>query len=204
MVGKNGFPVNMQEICVSGQEALPYLEKLGQLRIVVFYDFPYLYEGDLNYERDYLRIYTEHPESIVFGLEAEDRWIGATTGMPLICEAKNIQKPFIDVGIPLTDVFYFGESVLLSEFRGQGFGHRFFDVREAHALKNGYKITAFCSVERPETHPLKPEDYRPNDDFWHKRGYVKHPELTCEMSWLDRGETEETSKTLTFWLKKWQ
>ena len=187
-----------------GKAALPYLQELGRLRIAVFYEFPYLYEGSLAYEQEYLQVYTSQENSIIFGLQNEEKWIGATTGMPLIHESENIQKPFLDAKIPLEEVFYFGESVLLPEFRGLGYGHRFFDVRESYARQLGYKYTAFCSVERPQDHPLRPLDYRPNDAFWTKRGYIKHPELTCEMSWLDRDEQQESSKTLTFWLKSWQ
>ncbi len=37
-----------------GQELGPWLDVLGKLRIRVFREFPYLYDGSLEYERDYL------------------------------------------------------------------------------------------------------------------------------------------------------
>ena len=40
---------------------------------------------------------------------------------------------FVARGIEVARLFYFGESVLLPEYRGQGVGHAFFDHREAQA-----------------------------------------------------------------------
>ncbi|WP_343604194.1 GNAT family N-acetyltransferase [Fluviicola sp.] len=187
----------------NGEEISSFIPQLGQLRMSVFYDFPYLYEGNLEYEQHYLQIYTRNPLSIAFGVFDGDRLIGATTGMPLTAEDEAIQKPFKERRLNLDEIFYFGESILLPEYRGMGLGHQFFDVREEHALKNGFRTTTFCSVVRPEDHPLKPQDHRPNDVFWTKRGYVKQ-DFSCTMSWLDRNETEETEKELIFWQKEWK
>ncbi|WP_343634155.1 GNAT family N-acetyltransferase [Fluviicola sp.] len=176
---------------------------LGQLRIRVFYDFPYLYEGSQAYEENYLQIYTKNPLSIAFLVFDGEEPVGATTGMPLSAESKEIQQPFLDQGMDIDEIFYFGESILLDAYRGRGIGHLFFDVREKHALENGFKTTAFCSVVRPEDHPLKPADYRTNDVFWTKRGYQKQ-NYSCRMSWLDRNETQETEKELIFWTKEWK
>jgi GNAT superfamily N-acetyltransferase len=43
----------------------------------------------------------------------------------------------------LSRIFYFGESVLLSQYRGQGVGVRFFEEREKAARDHGYSQTAF-------------------------------------------------------------
>ncbi len=39
---------------VTGIAVEPWLDALAQLRIAVFRDYPYLYDGDLSYERRYL------------------------------------------------------------------------------------------------------------------------------------------------------
>ena len=127
--------------------------------------------------------------------------VGATTAIPLEDETEEVQTPFVEQGFKVSDIFYFGESILLKSHRGMGLGHRFFDEREAFARNKGFQITTFCSVDRGENHPLKPLKYRPNDVFWTKRGYIPQPHLVCEMSWLDIGETHSTSKPLRFWLR---
>src|SRR3712207_8363574 len=57
-------------------------------------------------------------------------------------------------------VYYFGESVLLPAYRRRGIGHAFFDAREQAALEYGFRIAAFCAVERPADDPRMPPDYR--------------------------------------------
>ncbi len=187
----------------SGKEVEEIIPQLSELRIKVFYDFPYLYEGDLEYEKNYLQIYTKDQRSLVHLVFDGDKVVGATTGMPLSQESEEIKLPFIQLGFDINTIFYFGESILFNEYRGKGLGHQFFDVREKHALSLGFSTTTFCSVVRSENHPLKPVDYHSNEVFWQKRGYEKQ-DFTCEMSWLDRNETQETTKHLQFWMKQWK
>lgn len=185
-----------------GKEILSFANDFAKIRITVFRDFPYLYEGSFEYELNYIQTYASCENALVFAVYDGDEMVGATTCVPLKDETFNIQKPFIDNGYDISSIFYFGESILLHPYRGQGLGNRFFDEREAFSRSFGnYKITAFCAVNRTENHSLKQKDYTPNDAFWTKRNYIKHPDLTCEMSWQDIEQQEETTKTLTFWLK---
>jgi GNAT superfamily N-acetyltransferase len=127
--------------------------------------------------------------------------VGASTALPLIKAGKAEQKPFIDAGIDLKSVYYFGESVLLSSYRGRGVGVAFFNAREARARALGFRTTAFCAVERPSDHPRRPKDYVPLDEFWTKRGYKKRPELHTSFSWRDLDEATESAKPMIFWTR---
>ena len=185
-----------------GAEIASAVEDLGALRIAVFHDYPYLYEGSLEYEKDYLQIYVRSERALLFAVYDQGKMVGATTCIPLTDEAPEVRKPFEDAGFDIDTVFYFGESILSHEYRGLGLGHRFFDEREAHAWSFGsYELSCFCAVDRGENHPSKPENYRPNDAFWIKRCYVKEPTLQSIMEWPDLGETEASAKTMTFWIK---
>ncbi|MFY7887685.1 MAG: GNAT family N-acetyltransferase [Spirosomataceae bacterium] len=185
-----------------GAEIASVIDDLAQLRIAVFYDFPYLYEGTIDYERIYLQTYVQAEKAFLFAVYDGDKMVGATTCIPLSNETPEVQEPFVNAGMDVDSIFYFGESILLAAYRGHGLGHRFFDEREAHAASFGtFKQTCFCAVDRGESHPLQPIDYRPNDAFWLKRGYEKTPSLQCTMEWLDRGETQATSKPMIFWTK---
>lgn len=185
-----------------GKEIEAFIPKLARLRITVFHDFPYLYEGDFEYEKNYLKVYTDSVESVLVAAFCENKIIGAATAIPLKDETDYIQEPFLKSGMNLSEIYYFGESVLLKEFRGYGIGHAFFDGREAAAKKFHYPITAFCGVRRSDDHAMKPKDYRPLDEFWKKRGYEKQSSLTSFFSWKDIGEKEESKKEMTYWMKK--
>ncbi len=197
------MPVRLQSF--HGPELAPHLDALGELRIAVFREYPYLYDGSLEYERAYLQTYLESPRSLVvlaFDEDADDAVVGATTCLPLADEGPEFQAPFVALGIPVESVCYFGESILLPAYRGQGIGKQFFDLRQAHADSlPGIQLTAFCAVDRPADHPRRPADYRPLDEFWERQGYLKHPELQCEFRWKEIDEPGESPKTLTFWLR---
>lgn len=193
---------DLSYITKTGRDIESVSADFAQLRISVFREFPYLYEGSLDYELDYIQTYSGSEKSMLFGVYYKDKMIGATTCIPLKDETEEIQRPFLDADMDTDKIFYFGESLLLPEYRGLGLGHRFFDKRESHAKSfKTYNTTCFCAVNRPENHPLKPLDYRPNDSFWLKRGYRKNPELRCSLNWLDVKENESTPKELTFWSK---
>lgn len=186
----------------SGQALLDYIPDLARLRIQVFKDFPYLYDGTLEYEEKYLQMYIDHPDSVIVLAFDGDKIVGASTAIPMKHETEELKRPFVEHGYNLDDVFYCSESVLDKNYRGLGLGVRFFEEREAHAAAlGGFKHITFCCVERPADHPRRPKDYMPLDKFWNKRGYIKHPELKTTYRWRDLDDVEETAKPMTFWLK---
>ncbi|MBR9844384.1 MAG: GNAT family N-acetyltransferase [Rhodobacteraceae bacterium] len=177
------------------------LEDVARLRIEVFRAFPYLYDGDLAYERAYLQSYRDSEGAVLVGAFDNGRLIGAATGTPLADHAEDFAAAFEGAGIALEDVFYCAESVLLPGYRGQGIGHAFFDLREAHARRLGFEKCAFCGVVRPEEHPLRPDDYAPLDPFWKKRGYAPLPGVVARFSWKDTDRDCATEKPLQFWMR---
>ncbi|MFN3849539.1 MAG: GNAT family N-acetyltransferase [Spirosomataceae bacterium] len=194
---------NLRYIIKKGFEIEEVIQELAHLRITVFRAFPYLYEGSFEYEKEYLKTYINSSKSFLFSVYDGDKMVGATTCIPLSDETPDVQEPFIKAGMNLDKIFYFGESILLPEYRGFGLGHRFFDERESHAASFGtYSTTCFCGVVRPENHPLQPTDYKPLDEFWTKRGYKKQPQLQSQFDWLDIGEQESTTKPMIYWSKE--
>ena len=186
---------------LDGDAVAAALDDLARLRIDVFADWPYLYAGSLDYERDYVATYRDAQNAILVAAKDGDRIVGAATGTPMEDHANDFAAPFAATGIPLTDIFYCAESVLLPDYRGQGAGHVFFDMREAKAKALGRRYVAFCSVMRPEDHPARPANYRPLDGFWRKRGYEKLDGVVARFKWTDHGDAEQTEKPLQFWMK---
>lgn len=184
--------------CFTGREVAGRLDEAARLRISVFREFPYLYDGTEEAERLYLADHAGSPQGVLVVAEAAGRVVGVSTGLPLIDADPAFQAPFDRP----EDWFYFAESVVESEWRGRGIGHRFMDAREDHAKRLGFTRACFCAVERPDGHPLRPPGYRGNDGFWCKRGYRRQPDLRARYAWrqVDSGESEVENE-LVFWTR---
>ncbi len=186
---------------LTGADLDAALDDVARLRIAVFRDWPYLYDGDLDYERRYLSTYRDSPGAILV-------W-RLRRGAPCGCRDRHADgrsRRRIRRGL-CQDRAAAGARVLLRRVRaparipGQGIGHRFFDAREAQARRLGRSHVAFCSVKRPDDHPARPAQARTNDAFWRKRGYAPLPGVMADFAWKDLGEREETRKPLQFWLR---
>jgi GNAT superfamily N-acetyltransferase len=179
------------------------MDALAELRIQVFREYPYLYEGSLDYERNYLEKYTRSENASTFLVFDGDQVVGASTCLPL-CEAdKEFQTPFTCQNLSPEQIFYYGESILLPAYRGKGYGKEFFQIREKAARESGrYTWATFCAVNRDPNDPRRPKDYRDLSPFWQRQGFGKRPELTCSFPWKEIGQSEESEQTLTFWVKQ--
>jgi len=186
---------------LAGKALHPLLPELARLRIAVFAEWPYLYEGDEAYERGYLRAYADAPGAAVVVCRDGARVVGAATFEPMTQGHAPVRRSFEAAGLDPAQFCYFGESVLLSPYRGRGAGVRFFVEREAQARRLGLRFATFCAVRRDAADPRRPAGYVPLDDFWRKRGYVPRPDLTVGFDWKEIGATVETPHILSFWIK---
>lgn len=186
---------------VTGEAALAYVPALAHLRAVVFAEWPYLYRAEAEDEARYLRHYTEDEASAIILARDGDSIVGAATAQPMTATHGPVRSAFEAAGRNPADYCYFGESVLLKEYRGQGAGVGFFAAREAHARSLELPLATFCAVVRNGNDPRRPADYTPLDGFWRRRGYTHHPELSCIFDWHEVGDDRETPHALSFWIK---
>lgn len=191
----------MKVLTLTGAALTEALDDVARLRLAVFRDWPYLYDGDFAYERRYLEAYEQSNRAIVIAIYDGDWMVGAATAAPLAEHADAFFDAFAGTTINIDTCFYCGESVLLSRFRGRGIGHRFFDLREEHARTYGYTQICFASVVRPPDHPLRPSAYRSLEPFWEGRGYKRLPGVIAHFPWKDVDQAVETEKPLQFWIK---
>jgi len=179
-----------------------HLRAIADLRMRVFRDWPYLYDGDEQTERDYLQIYLNSVRSFVLLVFDGDDLVGMTSAMPLADEDLRIQAPFHENGFDVQRVFYFPEAILLPAYRGRGLYRRFFHEREDHARSFGeYDWVTLCTVDRPRDHPAQPTDYQPLDPIWQRFGFERRADIATTFAWLDVGDEAETTKPLVYWLK---
>ena len=187
---------------ITGPALSRHLGCLGALRAEVFHAWPYLYEDEPDDEAAYLATYANSPRAGLVIAWDGDVPVGAATCLPLADETPEILAPFLTLGLDPSRFFYFGESVLRPDYRGQGIGVGFFQAREAHAKSvSDADFACFCAVQRPADHPARPADAAALDTFWIRRGYTRRADLICELAWKDRGDSKQTHKPLMFWLK---
>ena len=186
---------------LTGADLENRLGDVARLRIAVFREWPYLYDGSFDYEHRYLQSYRDSQGAILIGAFDGEQMVGASTGTPMEDHADDFSAAFAKRPEPLEQVFYCAESVLLPSYRGRGIGKEFFALREAHARALGRRFSAFCGVRRPEDHPLRPSRYAPLDPFWRGLGYAPLPGVEARFRWKDVDQTGETEKPLQFWMK---
>ena len=187
---------------LTGAELHGAIGDLALLRIAVFASYPYLYDGDAGYEADYLKEFIAAPQAVLVAAFDGARLVGAATASPMWAQKPEFRAPFEARGIDTRQLFYFGESVLLAQYRGQGIGHAFFDHREGQALRAGASAATFAAVIRPDDHPARPAGYVPLDAFWTKRGYAPVAGLITELAWKEHGEETESLKPMQYWMRQ--
>jgi GNAT superfamily N-acetyltransferase len=166
-------------IYVHGKDLEPYLNDVIRLRLEVFREYPYLYEGTEEEEYEYISdSYMQFPESLVVLLYEDHRIVGIATGKPLKKVKANIQSPLSQASYPIDDTFYLGELVLEKAYRGKMLGQQLYQSFENYVKKHtNYRLITFSEVERPPSDPLRPAGYISNENFWKAQEFVKHPEI---------------------------
>jgi GNAT superfamily N-acetyltransferase len=193
----------MEVIALTGRNLGAVIPALAELRIRVFRDWPYLYDGTAEYEAEYLKKFSSAEHAVIVVARDGGRIVGASTAAPLLGHEEEFARPFTGQGYDPEKIFYFGESVLLPEYRGRGLGHAFFEARESHARKCGpFEISAFCAVVRDASDLRAPAGYRPLDAFWSRRGYFKQAGLITTFPWKEIGEEEDVLHPMQFWIKR--
>ena len=197
--------MSLEFVSLRGKFIEDYLDDLAQVRIEVLGEFPYLYQGKYNYEKEYLKTYSESSNSLIEIVKADGKVVGFTTCIPLNEESNEIQLPFMHQNRDVKDIFYFGESLVLSKYRSHDIFREFFKRMEEHAndVLGHLESTVFTSVKRSPNHSLYTQEFKHLMSFWQELGYKEHKKLYVEYTWKDIHQKSESTKKLMFWEKKW-
>ncbi len=182
-------------LILKGKEVEDYIDQLGHFRIEIFREYPYFYDGSLEYEREYLSRYSRSQRSLVILMVDDQRIVGACTGIPLSQECEEFKEPF--EGEDVDQYFYIGEIMLDKGYRGKGLGKKLFDDYLSHIPKDRYQSLCAYTVRR--VNPSNTEDDSPIKGLLVSRGFKVLKSKTAYFSWKDVGHTEETIKAFDVW-----
>lgn len=189
-----------------GQEINSHIKEITDVALVVYRDYPYLYEGTVE---EYLPILALNGKSSC-GLGClvydNDKVIGAALGMPADEIRSHYLEPLLKVSSreKLKASFYFAEMLLLKEYRNSDLGQQIYNAMEKLVKAEGiFNRIYFCNIVEADQHPLKPKDYLPFDEFWQmeKLGFEKCESLTFNAYWQNINETEDSPHQQVYWTK---
>jgi GNAT superfamily N-acetyltransferase len=174
----------------------------------VFKEYPYLYEGSLDYEKSYTASYATDEHALLAVAFDDEKIVGISTGIPLNSNAlivKDLKRKFIDAGVDPSTYYYYGEVIILPEYRGQGLTTKLYHIKEVKAQNWGYTAACILTVKRPDNHPLKPAGYRSPDRLWEHLGFRKDPSFEVSYHWetiIDaHGTHKDMENPMEFWRK---
>lgn len=195
------IPFNNLDIKIlSGTEARPYFNEIAQFAISMFREFPYLFEGTLEYEKEYLETYFVSEKCTLILVFAGNELVSFTSSIPLNEEMAEIQAPFLKAGIDTSSYLYIGEAMIKKEYQGMKLLRTLLQHHIARAAQWGLKYGAFMTVDRPENHPLKPVDYVSLEPIWEHYGCKHRSDLTVKLAWPQVDSSgKEVDNTLSIW-----
>jgi GNAT superfamily N-acetyltransferase len=189
---------------VCSKDIMPHVEAITNLCLIVFKEYPYLYDGYFEEYVPFIKGYAQSEHGIGCLLFDDNKLVGVAIGCPLneICE-KTFQKPFIEHNYQnLHQFFYLGELVLLKEYRGKGHGKKLYYTVENEVIKKGFPTIYFCKIIEFDNHPLMPADYYSLDSFWTHLGFQTCQDLQFNGFWKVVGKTEVSTHPMIFWMKQ--
>lgn len=187
----------------TGQEAERYIDQIAAIRLNMFKEYPYLYNGTVEIEKEYLQIYFKSSHAnILLTFDSDDNVIGFSSSIPLSDEAEEIRAPFIEKQLNCDNYLYIGEGLIYPEYQGKNLVRQAAQIHEEIARSKGYKYLTFMAVDRPEDHPCKPDNYRSTDGLFKHFGYTKFDNMNVTLTWNQLDTNQEATNTLSLWHKE--
>ena len=193
--------MKITEQLLTGTAIADGLDDMATLRLDIFQEYPYLYQGRREDELEYLGTYAEAPDACVMLAYDGQTVIGAATGMPLIHEDAQMIDAFTGTTLPLNEIYYVGELLFRSAYRNCGLGQKLLArlERQIHSFGSYRRLTC-ATVERPDDHPLRPRDYLPITRFLASTGFVRLPGVTTSFVWQETDGIKR-DHLMQFWSK---
>lgn len=198
--------MNIEYRYLIGKEMLSYIQTVSEMRIKEFENYPYLYKGNFEYEKNYMTGFANDPKSCLGIAKNGDTIVGISTGMPLKSDAeilKDAELVYKKADKDPTLYYYFGEFIVHPQFRGQGISKQLAIDMEAFAKNYGFSKICLLTVIRSVNDPRKPTNYIGTDHVWRALGFTTDQQTIDYHSptILESGEVKDIMNPMQFWSK---
>jgi GNAT superfamily N-acetyltransferase len=191
----------MTEQLLAGTAIADARDEVATLRLEIFREYPYLYQGRREDELTYLCTYFEAPDACVILAYDGDAVIGAVAGIPLIHEDAQMLDAFAETAFSPDEAYYVGELLFRPAYRNGGLGQKLLARLESHLRSLGRYSTLTCAtLERPDDHPLRPRDYIPITRFLAHTGFDRLSGVTTSFTWREIDGVKR-DHLMQFWSK---
>lgn len=140
---------------LKGKQLVSHLSELAKLRLTVFREYPYLYEGNLDFERHYLSLFANSEDAFLAIAKEGNKVIAAISGFPLDCAQKEIRNAFTHYPMSTKEIFALCEIVVLKEYRSQKIGTLLYREFENQLSSSRYKKIVLWQVIKSQNDPKK-------------------------------------------------
>lgn len=187
------------------KDLAPYLPFIAEQRINAYREYPYLYNGKMEEEINYLSWFSQLKHTSIVIAFYNDEPVGFITGTALSAfdeHFKGSVNLFKNANLPYDTYYYLSDAIVLPEHRNKLLVTQMAQLMEEHADILGYTATCFV-CEHHESHPLKPQNYKELDELFKKNGYSK-TDMVITYHWQTRhadGSIKEENHAMNYWVK---
>lgn len=188
------------------EEKLRLLNYFAALRIVFFRDYPYLYSGDFNYEKDYLNYYIADQSAVFLTASLNSNIIGFCSGASFLSMGNafgNVLEKFSAKGYLPKDLYYLGEIIVKDNFANRILSKQLFKRMLSYSLELNFKGITFCNTLEPNFKSYSQNKYKFEKfaNIFNKIGIIDpHITTTVTYNTVDSINHESEKKhTMKFW-----
>ena len=135
------------------------------------------------------------------------RIVGVSTAIPLVSPSDittGAPELFEQNGLNPSEFYYYGEIIILPEYRGHKLSEEMYAIHEKFAKSWGFKQLCLCVVNRRDEHPQMPSGYRSLDRHWQQLGFAR-TNMSFDYEWptlqVD-GSIINQANAMIFWVKE--
>lgn len=204
-MSKNNSNVTIE--IVTGRDIANYINAIADFRINIFKEYPYLYEGNIDAEYDYLKNYLTNNQSILVIAKSQKKIIGLATGVPVMSDfplLQGVRDEYLRRNIDPSLYYYYGEVIIDKNFRGKKIGSKLRQLMDEKIKTWNFHNVCVFTVIREKEHALRPKNYIDMEKILEHLGFQRSGyEIHCKWpTIINKDKVEIIENTMELWEKR--